>query len=354
MLSSCKIGVAMSGGVDSAVTALLLREQGYEVHGFFMRLPLPETEQQGRRAQKIASEIGIPLEILDLRQQFSAHIIDDFVRQYRQGKTPNPCVVCNQRIKFGALLKMMLDRGMDKGATGHYACVKKSSQGYRLFRGDDPLKDQSYFLCRLRQEQLAHALFPLGNWTKKDVYAMASSFGLSVCSGDESQDVCFLSSGLHAFLSDQGVQDVEGEIYSFDGRVLGRHHGISRYTIGQRRGLGISDATPWYVVALDAETNRVIVGKNNNLYDKEIFINDLHWIGSVPDDSWQAAVQLRSRHIPASACVERISEEVWRITCDEPQRAITPGQFAVFYKGDRVVGSGIIVQKDQDIERELL
>ena len=333
----------MSGGVDSTVAALLLREQGYEVHGFFMLLPLAESEQQVQRVQEVATTIDIPLQLIDMRAQFSEKIIDYFVQQYKQGLTPNPCVVCNKTIKFGILLDTILAHGMDKGATGHYARIDHDQQGsYSLLRGLDPQKDQSYFLCRLQQKQLAHILFPLGSWRKQEVYAKAESLGLTGFSGNESQDVCFLSTGLQEFLSGQGVEEQAGEIHSLDGRVLGHHSGISHYTVGQRRGLGLPDATPWYVVGLDPASNQVIVGKNEDLFKQEIIISDLQWTASDFDSPWQGTVQLRSRHQAASARLEQTADKEWLITCNEPQRAITPGQFAVFYDNSRVMGSGII------------
>ncbi len=343
IMSPEKIGIAMSGGVDSTVTALLLREQGYEVHGFFMRLPVAESEQQIHRVQEIAETIDIDLELIDMREQFSEKIISYFIKQYRRGKTPNPCVICNKTIKFGVLLETMLSRGMDKGATGHYARINHDpDRGYHLLRGLDPKKDQSYFLCRLDQKQLANILFPLGSWRKQDVYAKAESLGLTGFSGNESQDVCFLSTGLQEFFADRGVEEQTGEICSLDGRVLGLHSGISHYTVGQRRGLGLPDATPWYVVGLDPENNRVLVGKNEDLFKREIVICDLQW--TTPDLSLprQCLVQLRSRHTPAGARLEQTGQNRWLISCSEPQRAITPGQFAVFYEEQRVVGSGTI------------
>ncbi len=333
----------MSGGVDSTVSALLLRDQGYEVHGFFMRLPVAESTQQIRRVQEIATTIEVPLQVVDMREQFSKQIIHYFVEQYTQGRTPNPCVVCNRQIKFGILHETMLARGMDRAATGHYARIAHEQQGgYTLLRGIDPKKDQSYFLCRLEQQQLARTLFPLGTWEKQQVYNKAKAYGLVGFSGGESQDVCFLSVGLQEFLIGQGVEEQTGEIHSLDGTMLGYHSGICRYTVGQRRGLGLPDATPWYVVALDAENNQVLVGKNDDLLKQHIIIRKFQWTGPELRLPWRGLVQLRSRHKAAPAQLEQIADNEWQISFDKPQRAITPGQFAVLYDNARVVGSGVI------------
>lgn len=338
-----KIGIAMSGGVDSTVAALLLRKEGYEVHGFFMQLPLEERAQQIQRVTEVARAIDVPLTLVDMQEHFSCAVINNFVSRYQQGQTPNPCVLCNKIIKFGVLLETILSHGMDKGATGHYARIEHDQQGqYNLLRGVDPKKDQSYFLCQLEQKQLAKSLFPLGLYQKDEVYAQAKAFGLTGFSGLESQDVCFLSSGLQEFLAAQGVEEKIGEIRSVNGEILGHHSGISHYTIGQRRGLGIPDATPWYVTRLDSDQNLVIVGKNDDLFQQKIIINHLHWVTAETTLPWQGLVQLRSRHRPTPARLEQTNGNQWVITCAEPQRAITPGQFAVFYEESRVAGSGII------------
>ena len=339
-----RVGIAMSGGVDSTVAATLLQEQGYEVHGFFMELPLPDRERQVERVRTTADRLAIPLEIVDMRRRFSESIINSFVAAYTHGDTPNPCVVCNAAIKFGALLTCMLEHGMEKMATGHYARIEKNEKGtYSLFRAMDPQKDQSYFLCRLDQKQLSRIILPLASWRKSDVLARATALGLGDYGGSESQDVCFLTTGLKQFLAEHGVEEKSGDIITGDGRILGRHSGISHFTVGQRRGLGLPDATPWYVIGLDRQHNRIIIGKNEELFQKHVIIRELHWLDGEPALPWQGLVQLRSRHLPGAARLEQKNRDTWQITFSEPQRAITPGQFAVFYEEERVAGSGIIV-----------
>jgi len=332
------IGIALSGGVDSTTAAALLLEQGFAVQGFFMLL-LPESEQQVGKVQQIADHLGIPLHLVDLRTQFQHQVISPFVAAYRQGLTPNPCILCNRLIKFDLLIEAMAAKGMEAMATGHYARVEDG----RLCRGLDPGKDQSYFLCRLTAKQLSRLILPLGIWRKKDVFAQAQVMGFShFKEGGESQDVCFLASqDLASFLTEQGLEARSGQIITKQGKVLGSHQGSWKYTVGQRRGLGLPDATPWYVTGLDATNNQVIVGKNEELFQCELRLADVQW-QIEPAEQWQGRVQLRSRHQATEARAVPIENSGWRVCFAEPQRAITPGQFAVLYEGDRVVGSGII------------
>ncbi|XOF32919.1 MAG: tRNA 2-thiouridine(34) synthase MnmA [Candidatus Electrothrix sp. YB6] len=337
------VGVAMSGGVDSTAAAALLLEQGFSVHGFFMVLPLPGVEEQIRRVQHIADRLHIPLHLVELEKEFRQRVIAYFIAAYQQGLTPNPCVVCNRQIKFGLLLKNMTAAGMDRISTGHYAAVCREQGQPVLRRGADPTKDQSYFLCRLSGEQLERIFFPLGDRHKQDVFAQMQSMGFTHFQGGESQDVCFLAeSDLASFLAEQGLENSMGEIAAEEGRVLGRHQGIWKYTVGQRRGLGIPDATPWYVLRLDAAKNRVIVGKNEELFRQEVVLTDVQWQIAPFSLPWQGRVQLRSRHKAAEAEVSSAENNQWKVRFSEPQRAVTPGQFAVFYLDDLVVGSGVI------------
>ena len=344
----CSVGIAMSGGVDSTVAAATLLEQGFSVQGFFMKLPLPGLEEQIGKVRAVADRLGIPLHFVEMKEEFNKRIIRYFSEEYRRGRTPNPCVLCNQEIKFGLLMKEMQARGMDRIATGHYAGICRVKGTTLLRRGHDPKKDQSYFLCRLSPQQLGQVLFPLAAQCKTDIVLRAQDLGFTRFGGfgeNESQDVCFLAKrNLASFLTEQGVQSKRGDIVTKDGRVLGTHQGIWKYTVGQRRGLGIPDATPWYVIGLDATRNQVVIGKNDELFCRELILSDMQWQLDVPPH-WQGKVQLRSRHRAASAKVfpaENGYNGYWRVRFQEPQRAVTPGQFAALYQDDMVVGSGII------------
>ncbi|MCI5165077.1 MAG: tRNA 2-thiouridine(34) synthase MnmA [Candidatus Electrothrix sp. GM3_4] len=339
----CTVGVAMSGGVDSTVAAAILLEQGFSVQGFFMKLPLPGIDEQICKVQKVADRLGIPLHLLEMEKEFRERVIAYFCDTYYQGRTPNPCVLCNREIKFGLLTEAMLAQGMDKTATGHYVGIRQINGTALLRRGEDPAKDQSYFLCRLSPKQIQQTLFPLADHCKKDIFLRAQALGFTQFGGDESQDVCFLvNQNLATFLAEQGLKSLKGEIVTEDGKVLGTHEGIWKYTVGQRRGLGIPDATPWYVVGLNAKSNHVIIGKNDALFQRELLLSDMQWQLELPIP-WQGKVQLRSRHRAAEAEVIPVENGNWRVRFQEPQRAVTPGQFAVLYQDDKVVGSGIIV-----------
>lgn len=338
---SANVGIAMSGGVDSTVSATLLQEYGHRVRGFYMLLPLPGIDEQVARVRNVADRLGVPLTLVDLRKEFSSEVIHYFLCTYKAGQTPNPCIRCNQLIKFGSLLDAMLESGVDMVSTGHYARVESDQGTVKLYRGADPKKDQSYFLCRLSQKQLRRLILPLGQWRKEQAYRRAAELGFDF-QGQESQDVCFLPDGLQQFLHQQGVKDHPGDIIATDGTLLGRHRGIIRYTIGQRRGLGLPDTTPWYVVRLDPVNNLVVVGKNEELFSSSLQVHDMQWQVPPPSAPLKADVQLRSTHRRAQASIDAIANDRWRIDFTAPQRAITPGQFAVIYQGNLVIGSGVI------------
>ncbi len=349
---TARIGVAMSGGVDSSVTVRLLQEEGVSVVGFFMALAQPDLEAQIERVRNIARYLGVELAVIDLRQEFRHRVLDYFTATYRAGRTPNPCAVCNRLIKFGLLLEAARLRGIEELATGHYVRIERDAAGRaRLRRGLDPRKDQSYFLCRLEQRQLARIRTPLGARSKDEVYRLAAGFGLAGRHGSESQDVCFLqNTTIPEFLARQAENlEPAGEIVAVDGRILGRHQGISRYTIGQRRGLGIPDATPYYVVALDPETNRVVVGKDHDLLRHSVRLVEENWLGGAgPELPARFEVQIRYHHKPVPATLEATENgpsgrRALVARFDEPQRAVTPGQFAAFYRGDELLGSAEMV-----------
>jgi tRNA-uridine 2-sulfurtransferase len=345
------VTVAMSGGVDSSTTAALLKQRGCTVRGVFMALGQPDLEQQIARVRRLAGLLEIPLEVVDLKEPFQQQVLAYFRSSYRAGRTPNPCAVCNRTIKFGILLDRICQNHPPGSvmATGHYARILPGAAGlFQLHRGRDPKKDQSYFLCRLRQQQLARISFPLGELRKEDqVRGLAADFGLTRLHGPESQDICFLKgTTVGEFMqADGAAEPAAGPIVTMAGDIIGTHDGIHRYTVGQRRGLGIPHATPYYVVRLDAVANQVVVGKEEDLLARRLLVRDVHWLGgSPPGPECRLEVKIRYRHRAASAEIQAATAEGhWTVVFAEPQRALTPGQFAVFYEGDRLLGSGEIV-----------
>jgi tRNA-uridine 2-sulfurtransferase len=335
----------MSGGVDSTACALLLREK-YRVEGFFMHLGQPNIATQEARVRSLAERLGIPLQVIDLRRPFAEKVLHYFSASYFQGLTPNPCVICNREIKFGLFLDTILAAGMTAMATGHYARIDKSGNISRLFMGLDPKKDQSYFLSRLSQEQLARIIFPLGERTKESTYLLVEEHGFDDFQGLESQDVCFLGKReIGEYLEDLATAgDAAGPILSTSGKQLGSHRGLFRYTIGQRRGLGIAAEAPLYVVGLDVKANAVIVGSNQELFRDRISAENFHWLaGSPPDTNKNYTVRIRYSHPGSMARLALQGDGAGEFFFDEPQRAVTPGQFAVIYDDSELLGSGIIV-----------
>lgn len=310
-----------------------------------MRLPHQRSAAQEERVRSIADRLGITLRVIDLRDAFEKEVLSPFADEYFCGRTPNPCMVCNHRIKFGMFQQAILGAGMDRMATGHYARLLAEGTRYRLYQGVDSSKDQSYFLSRLRQEQLATILFPLGERRKEDTYRLVEAQGFSDFRGLESQDVCFLENRqIGSFLAARSPRgDVSGLIRDSSGRVLGRHNGLFHYTIGQRRGLGISAAQPLYVVALDSATDTVVVGGDSELNSNRLLVRDWHWLAEAPPSTHQAyTVRLRSTHQGGQARL-LLDEDGGEIRFEQAQRAITPGQFAVVYDGAELLGSAIIV-----------
>lgn len=351
-----KVVAAMSGGVDSSVTAGLLVERGYDVQGVSLRLwegrdeLAPRNCSDHRGAQEIAATLGIPHTLLDLRSQFIETVVRPFAQDYLRGRTPNPCIACNRDFKLGALLDWAREQGADYVATGHYARVVKENSGARLslFRGADRGKDQSYFLFALSQQQLAHTLFPLGELQKSEVRDKARQLGLPVADRPESQDICF---GDYKALVESyaGTKKVDGgDVIDRAGNVLGRHNGIHGLTIGQRRGLRISAPEPLYVVDIQADSKKIVVGKKAELACRGLFAVNVNWIAPPAEEEFNAAVQIRYRS-PAISCTMRPGAsghcEV-RFVRECP--AVTPGQVAVFYRGDQVLGGGWIERAIKD------
>lgn len=334
----------MSGGVDSTSCALLLQQE-YDVTGFFMELAQSDIDKQKIQVRKMADRLGINVNIIDLRYKFQEKVLNYFGTSYFSGRTPNPCMICNREIKFGLFMETIIGEGMDMMATGHYARVHEQNGLYHLRTGIDPTKDQSYFLSRLNQSQLSRILFPLGSQKKEDTYQYIEKEGFNNFRGKESQDVCFYKEKVGDFLEKINTGNpLEGDIVTEDGKIVGTHDGLFRYTIGQRRGLGIPDETPWYVIHLDGQNNRVIIGKNEDLYHNLIKVKDLNWIsGSEPDLLLEYQVRIRYSHKGSAATLEKIDNDHYHIHFKESQRAVTPGQFTVIYLGDEVIGSGEII-----------
>lgn len=348
----------MSGGADSSVSAHMLREQGHEVVGFTLRLWSSDasgaaaTDEHVHQAEHACRALGISHHVVDCREAFERTILQSFVETYASGLTPSPCVLCNRLIKFGVLLDAARSRGCQALATGHYARRRVEPDGtVSLWRGRDPGKDQSYFLFALTQDQLRAARFPLADRVKTDVRTVARHLGLVPERTEESQDLCFLSGGDYVTLMGRRRPDlaVPGPIVDGGGHVLGRHRGFFRYTVGQRRGLGLGGG-PWYVVDVDPGTNRVVVGRRDDAMGCVAHIRDTSWIPEppAPPVSFRALVQLRYGMEPVPARIETVPPAAATVHLERPVLGIAPGQAAVFYDGDRVLGGGWICRAGSD------
>ena len=352
-----RIVVAMSGGVDSSVAAALLVEDGHDVVGLSMQLydQRGSGETFGRcctiddlhDARRVAASLGFPHYIVNLEERFSETVVQNFVAEYAAGRTPIPCAHCNTDLKFASLADRAAGFGAAAVATGHYARVEfdEEARRYRLLRSADVEKDQTYFLFALTQDQLAHAMFPVGGLTKPEVRARAARLQLAVADKPDSHEICFVPDGDTAGFVERRLQDAEmaGDVVDSAGRVLGQHRGVHRFTVGQRKGLGVSAAMPLYVLKLDAADRRVVVGPREELGERVLHASSVNWIpGSAPAAPRRVTARIRHRHADAPATVVTDGDTRAEVTFDTAQIAITPGQAVVFYDGDEVLGGGWI------------
>lgn len=356
-----KVVVAMSGGVDSSVAAALLVEQGFDVTGMMLKLwtgdcDLAEnaccTPESIAQAREVASQLRIPFYVIDAKEAFKLNVVDPFISAYQNGLTPNPCFVCNQTIKWGQLLTNVLKMGAELLATGHYAQIVKNEAGVcRLVKGIDDTKDQSYVLAGLTQEQLRHTILPLGGLRKPEVRELARKNSLRVSEKEDSQDLCFVGAqGYRAFLKQfSPIESKPGVIRKVNGEVMGEHQGLDQFTIGQRKGLGSGLGLPYYVVALDPQKNEVIIGTQEELGQNVIITGPFNWISGIQEDQNKPVqVKIRYKANPATCRFSMLDDGYLKIVLDKPVRDATPGQIAVLYNEDEVLGSGTI----QSTERE--
>jgi tRNA-specific 2-thiouridylase len=350
-----KVVVAMSGGVDSSVAAALLKEQGYDVIGMMMRLwSEPGKEDSNRcctpdsmgQARRVAAKLDIPFYVVDAKDVFHNTVVQYFLDGYARGETPNPCLICNRQIRWTFLLDHALALGADFMATGHYVRIQRTENSYQLLRAVDRNKDQSYVLHVLTQDKLKHALFPIGDYPKPEIRAIAEKYGLPTASRKDSQDLCFLAGeDYRNFLQrNAAALLIPGQIVTRDGISLGEHNGLANYTIGQRKGLGVASPVPLYVLGKNAITNTLVVGTQEELGSGELIARDVNWLsGEVPVEPFRAEVKIRYTAKEASAWVTPLEGGQAKVRFDSPQRDITAGQAAVFFQEDVMLGGGIII-----------
>lgn len=362
-----KIAIALSGGIDSLVAAHMLKEQGFDVFGIHFITGFEASDHSGKNkedatpsppdpdlcnrmpagqiAAQLSKQLGIRVEIVDVRKAFHTRVVDYFVRTYQDGKTPNPCLVCNPAIKFGTVFAVAKKHGAARLATGHYARIQRDAAGRdHLFRGADHKKDQSYFLAFMTRQHLARACFPLGEMTKQAVIAQAAEKGIRAVISAESQDVCFIKSGTYGeFLASQeGFVSMPGAIENTSGQVIGTHEGLHLFTIGQRRGINCPATEPYYVIDIDRNRNVLVVGFKSELLSSQCRVVNINWIHSAPAEPICVDTRVRYRHKAAPSTLFPSGQNTAMIKFDGPQEAVTPGQGAVFYQGDGVLGGGWI------------
>ena len=361
-----KTAVLLSGGVDSLVTARILKDQGHTIFGIhfytgyegsdsarpteagspFATSGTEPRKTAGSVASRLSDQLDIPIKVFDAREVFQSVVVNYFVRTYQEGRTPNPCTVCNPGIKFGACLSLAVKQGASHLATGHYARVEQDSNGtFHLFRGKDDKKDQSYFLARLNQQMLSRALFPLGEYNKTETIALSDKMGLKPVAPKESQDICFIKGCSYGdFLARQpGFNSQKGPVEDMNGCVIGEHRGLHHYTIGQRRGIDIPASRPYYVIRMDAQQNRLVVGFKQATFSTACHVENIQWIHEPTSRPIHVLTRIRYRHKAATSQLTPVGGNTARICFDVPQSAITPGQAAVFYDNTEVLGGGWIV-----------
>lgn len=351
-----RVLLGMSGGVDSSVSAILLKQAGYEVIGATMKLCDLEKEEQDKiisDAKKVCQLLQIPHYVFDLKEKFHQNVIDKFIEDYQNALTPNPCIECNKELKFKAFYQKAIELNCEFIATGHYAKVEKSETygQYVLKKAEAKQKDQTYFLYQIEKEMLSKVLFPLSSFKEKEeIRQIARKHDLPVASKSDSQEICFIPNHdyVEFILNNSNKKEKEGEIITREGEVLGKHKGLLHYTIGQRKGLGISYKEPLYVIELDKENNQVIVGIEKELYQKEVYIQDTNWLLSISlEEPIEVEAKVRYRAKEAKAILQKIGANDAKLIFLEPQRAITPGQSVVCYLGDIVLGGGKIKKLDK-------
>ncbi|MEI6378231.1 MAG: tRNA 2-thiouridine(34) synthase MnmA [Candidatus Falkowbacteria bacterium] len=353
-LGKKKVFVGLSGGVDSSLAAALLLDRGFEVIGVYMKNWTQNvgnlccaTDQDAMDARLVAQKLGIKFYIWNFEEEYQAKVMDYFFHEYEAGRTPNPDVMCNREIKFKLFLDRAMGLGADYVATGHYARIREQDDIFHLLKGLDASKDQSYFLCALGQKELSKTLFPIGDYTKLDVRRLAEEQGLHTFGKKDSQGICFVGQvNIKEFLKSK-IDPKPGKVIDRDGVYLGDHEGLAFYTIGQREGLTMLSNGPWYVVDKDLLRNRLIVSRDPNdelMWRSQCLVEDVTWTNAPSDLPLACQVSVRYRHEPEAAIVEAAQNDRLKITFSQPQRAITPGQLAVFYQDDELLGCGVIAQ----------